>query len=315
MIIPDGDRTGNPRKHFSAMLLVSGVSFRYTARFSVLQKLSQLLGRLRSMEPYHVENFRRWFDAYVNRFFGEDEYVNVHLRLKHEHTQRTCEETLRLADPLALDDDQKRVAEVIALFHDVGRFPQFAEYRTFDDTKSVDHGRLAVEILCREGVLAALRRQERQWVETAIEHHGRKAIPADLRGRTLLFAKLIRDADKLDIFRVVLEKYRLFREDPAGCPLEIPFPDPPEYSPEVMQSVLNGQLVEYPHVRTLNDVILCRIGWVYDMNFAASLVHVRQRGIFDQLFDSLPQTADVARLKTCVRKYIDTRLNKTPASA
>ena len=259
------------------------------------------------MELHHVENFRRWFDAYVNRFFGEDEYVNVHLRLKYEHTQRTCEEILRLAEPLALDDDQKRVAEVIALFHDVGRFPQFAEYQTFDDTRSVDHGRLAVEVLRREGVLTALRREERQWVETAIEHHGRKAIPADLRGRTLLFAKLIRDADKLDIFRVILEKYRLFREDPGGCPLEIPFPDSPEYSPEVIQSVLNGQLVEYPQLRTLNDVILCRIGWVYDMNFAASLAQVRDRHILDQLFDALPQTADIARLRTQVCEYVDTR--------
>jgi len=114
------------------------------------------------MEPYPLDSFKRWFDAYTSRFFNEDEYVNAHLRVKREHTRRTCEEILLLADRLALDDHQKRVAETIALFHDVGRFPQFAEYRTYNDGRSVDHARLGIEVLRREGVLAALRREERQ---------------------------------------------------------------------------------------------------------------------------------------------------------
>jgi hypothetical protein len=266
------------------------------------------------MEPYQLDSFKSWFDAYVNRFFCEDEYVNAHLRLKHTHTHRVCEETLLLAEPLALDDDQRRIAEVIALFHDVGRFPQFAQYRTYNDSKSVDHGRLAVEVHRREGVLDALRRQERQWVETAVEHHGRKSLPAGLRGRTLLFAKLIRDADKLDIFRVITEKYRLYRQAPEGFPLEVPFPDPPEYSPDVMDAVLNGRLVEYAQLRTLNDMMLCQIGWVHDMNFAASLARLRARGFLDELLDALPQTPEVATLRDAIRDHIDLRLNKRAAA-
>lgn len=266
------------------------------------------------MEPYHVADFRRWFDAYVNRFFGGDEFINLNLRRKQEHTQRVCEETLVLAEPLALDDDQKRVAEAIALFHDVGRFPQFADYRTYNDAESVDHSRLAVEVLRREGVLAALRRQERHWVETAVERHGRKELGSDLRGRTLLFAKIIRDADKLDIFRIVAQKYRLYRQDPEEYVMDTPFPDPPEYSPGVMEAALDGRLVQYTQLRTLNDMVLCQIGWVYDLNFAASLLRLRNSGFLDELFDALPRTADVVKLTARIREHIDTRLNEAPAS-
>ena len=113
-------------------------------------------------------------------------------------------------------------------------------------------------------------------METAIEHHGRKALPADLRGQPLLFAKLIRDADKLDIFRVVVQIYERHRDNPAGMSFESELPDEPGVSPEVLAAVMNEQLVEYTKLRTLNDMKLCQLGRVYDMNFAAALARLRE---------------------------------------
>ena len=262
------------------------------------------------MEPYPLDSFKRWFDAYTSRFFNEDEYVNAHLRVKREHTRRTCEEILLLADRLALDDHQKRVAETIALFHDVGRFPQFAEYRTYNDGRSVDHARLGIEVLRQEGVLAALRREERQWVETAIEHHGRKALPADLRGQPLLFAKLIRDADKLDIFRIVVQIYERHRNNPAGMSFETELPDEPGVSPEVLETVMSEQLVEYTKLRTLNDMRLCQLGWVYDMNFAAALARLREQRFLEQVLSFLPATPEIDRVREKIFTYVDTRIQQ-----
>ncbi len=260
------------------------------------------------MEPCQLDNFRCWFDTYTQRFFCEDEYVNAHLRLKQEHTRRTCAEILYLAERLALDDPQKRIAEVVALLHDVGRFPQFAEYCTYDDARSVDHSRLSVEILRREGVLDALRREERQWVETAIELHGRKSLPAGLNGQAMLFARLIRDADKLDIFRVIVELHQRRQADPDGFSFETELVDRPEVSPDVLEAVMHGQLVEYTMLRTLNDMRLCQIGWVYDMNFAAGLERLRERGHLDALFAYLPRTAEVMALGQSIRGYLKARL-------
>jgi hypothetical protein len=199
--------------------------------------------------------------------------------------------------------------ELIALFHDIGRFPQFAQYRTYNDFKSVDHSRLGVETLRQEGVLSVLPAREQQWVETAVEHHGRKCLPADLKGQTLLFAKLIRDADKIDIFRIVVEKYRLYQADPAGFPFEMEFPDEPECSTQVLEAVLNERLVDYTWLRTLNDFKLCQLGWVYDMNFAASLAVLRERGFMEALLNSLPAGAETQRIRTKILTYTDTRIS------
>jgi hypothetical protein len=262
------------------------------------------------MESYSLDNFRRWFDTYTSGFFGADECVNEHLRMKREHTRRACADILVLAGQLALDDHQKQIAEIVALFHDVGRFPQFAEYRTFNDARSIDHSHLSVEILRREGVLDVLRREDRQWVEAAIEHHGRKALPAHLNGQGLLFAKLIRDADKLDIFRIVIQLYRRYRADPAGFPGDLELPDEPRYSPEVFRAVMNGKLIDHSMLQTLNDMMLCKLSWVYDINFAVTLARLRAEGFLEQTLCFLPATPEIKRLGEKILAYVDTRVHQ-----
>ncbi len=260
------------------------------------------------MQQEQLDRFKHWFDEYTHRFFGDDAYVNANLQLKQVHTRRTCQESVFLASELALDDNQTRVAELIALFHDIGRFPQFAQYRTYNDPRSVDHCRLGVEVLQQEGILDMLPAEERRWVETAVEHHGRKALPADLKGQTLLLAKLIRDADKLDIFRVVVDHYRRYREDPEGCVLEIELPDVPEHSPDVLEAVLNGQLIDYTKLRTLTDMKLCQLSWVYDLNFGASIRCVKERGYLEDLFSFLPPNAEMERVRQKIRDYVGSGL-------
>lgn len=264
------------------------------------------------MEPRWLDELKRWFDAYTNRFFGPDEYINRHLRLKQEHTDRTREEILYLAGRLALDDNQTRIAEAIALLHDVGRFPQFARHRTYNDVTSVNHCCLGVEVLEQESVLDSLDPQEREWVRTAIAHHGRKDLPADLNGQGLLFLKLIRDADKLDIFRIVAAIYRRQKDDPQKNSFEVELPDEPYISSHVLEAVRTGQLVDYKCLRTLNDIRLCQIGWVYDLNFDASLERFRAAKLLEELFGYLPQTPEVEEIERRIHQYIEARL--APAS-
>ena len=201
---------------------------------------------------------------------------------------------------------------MIALFHDVGRFPQFAQYRTYKDVRSVDHCRLGVEVLAQEGILSCLRREEQQWVERAVECHGRKALPSDLRGQALLFAKLIRDADKLDIYRIVVGSYRAYRQDPAKYSFEIELPDEPGHSPAVLDAVAGGRVVDYLDLRTMNDMKLCQLGWVYDLNFAASIERLKQRGYIEELLSLLPQTPDMAKVSEKIHSYMAAKLNHLP---
>ncbi len=264
------------------------------------------------MEQNQLERFKRWFSQYSNRFFGDDQYVNANLRLKQEHTTRTCEEIVRLARELALDENETRIAALTALFHDVGRFSQFAQYRTYNDLRSIDHGQRGVEVLREEGILHSLPAEERQWVETAVGLHGRKSLPSALKGRALLFTRLIRDADKIDIFRVVTDHYKRYRQDPDNFALEVELPDDPQYCPEVLEAVRNEEAVDWAKLRTLTDAKLCQLGWVYDLNFTASLRRIDECGYLAELIGFLPQDGEIQSLCRKIQADVASRLAAVP---
>ena len=197
------------------------------------------------MKQEQLENFRAWFSDYVSGLYGDDEFVNTHLKLKEEHSRRTCKEMMYLAEQLNLSDNQKQIAETIALFHDIGRFEQFIRYRTYNDHRSVNHSLLGLEVLRQKKVLEGVEEKERELIEKAIEYHGQKKLPKNLNGQCLLFSKLIRDADKIDVLYVVTGYFRQYRENPNGFKLELEFPDEPGYSNEVVKKVLRGQMIAY----------------------------------------------------------------------
>jgi hypothetical protein len=264
------------------------------------------------MKSEQFEQLVRWFGGYIQPFFSRDgdEFLNENLRLKECHTHRVCEETRLLAAALKLDENDTRIAETIALLHDVGRFEQFKKYRTYKDPTSEDHATIALRVLQQERVLEGLEAQERGWIERAVEYHNKKSLPGGLDEKTALFAKLIRDADKIDIHYLVIENLRLYYENPCTFQLEIEFPDEPYCSREILEAVEQGRLIGYEALRTMNDFILLQIGWVYDIYFDASLRRIVERRFLEQLISRLPEMDEICRATNAVMKYVQNRLAK-----
>jgi hypothetical protein len=260
------------------------------------------------MEENQLNKLKTWFDEYVAGFYGRDQYINANLKMKQDHTRRTCCEMLWLASQMGLNPRQLRIAEVVALFHDIGRFRQFVSYKTYNDNRSVDHCRLALQVICQTGVLEPLEQEERQIIETAIQHHGALELPEGLDSQTLLFAKLIRDADKIDILYVVTDYYEKYTENPQDFLLELEFPDTNEYSLEVLSDVLNGRRTNYAELHTLNDMKLLQLGWVYDVNFTVTLKRIMQRGLLEKLVSFLPDMEDIKEAYEHVLVYVKNRI-------
>jgi hypothetical protein len=262
------------------------------------------------MNNEQLKKFKSWFDNFVAGFYSDDDFINANIKMKEEHSRRVCDEMRYLADELSLTENQRLLAETISLLHDVGRFPQFAKYRTYNDPRSVNHCLLALDVIQKEKLLSELPDNEKQLIETAIRYHGDKELPSNLTGDTLLLSKMIRDADKLDIFRVVTEGYKQYRDDPDNFKLEIELPDTPEYSGEVLDAVASGRLIDYKTLRTFNDMKLCQLGWVYDVNFIPALKRIKQRRFLETIFEFLPDTEDIAKARQKVFAYIDSRISR-----
>jgi len=275
-----------------------------------MQKRFFLLRVQELMETEQLEKFKVWFGEHVAGFYGDDPYVNANLKLKEDHTRRTCTEMLYLAEELALPENQKRIAEVIALFHDIGRFTQFVKYRTYNDPRSENHCLLGLDVLRQTNVLEPVAAEERELIERAVEYHGIRELPDDLDGQCLLFSKMIRDADKLDVFYLTTEAYARYAENPGELELPIELPDEPYCSPGVLEAVLAGRLVDYSELKTLNDMKLLQLGWVYNVNFTATLRRIQKRGFLKTLFGFLPNSEDIENVKEKILAYVDFRIER-----
>ena len=264
------------------------------------------------MEKGTLERLHAWFDAYTARFRNGDSRVNANIRFKHDHSLRTEAQMIELAADLNLDEDQKAVAQAIGLVHDVGRFEQFSVFHTFSDGLSVDHGWLGAQVLCQTAALADLDRHVQHLICTAVHHHNKKQVPVHLSDPDLMYCRLVRDADKLDILQGLIATCQSLRADPEGFELEMDLPDEPHCTPRIVEAILNGQTVSFSDLRTFNDVMLIQLGWVYDVNFVPTFRQIRDRHMMEQILTLLPNLPEVHQIGKQVMAYVDGRLAERP---
>ncbi len=260
------------------------------------------------MNKKQFDRLKTCFHDYVNTFYGDDKYVNANLKLKQDHTTRVCDETAWLCDQLNLSQSDKFIALTVALFHDVGRFEQFIKYRTYVDPRSTNHCLLALEVLRENKTLDILDPREKTIIETAVKLHGTKKLPDDLDGSIDLFAKIIRDADKIDIYYVVIDAYKKYLENPEDFDLEIEYPMSSGYTQKVIEDILNCRCVDYSQIKNLNDFRLMQLGWVYDINFTQTLIRIKQRRFIQEIINTLPKDDLTAKIEKYILDYIDTEI-------
>lgn len=245
--------------------------------------------------------FKNWFDMYVKQFCTGDERIDSAICLKVKHTKNVALEILDLANSLNLDAEYCYLAEIVAIFHDIGRFEQYLRYHTYSDQKSEDHAKLGLEVITRTGVLSRLQLHGQQLVENVVAHHNRASLPQSEDRKFLLLLKLLRDADKIDILHVVTEHYAGFSRNEA---INLCLPDMPEISDKIVHSILNGTLANVQDMKTINDFKLLQVGWVFDLNFPRTYQIFKQRRYLDKLSESLPQTATVVQALDSARRFL-----------
>lgn len=200
-----------------------------------------------------LQSLKTWFQNYVRSCSLSDQEDQRNITVKQVHTHHVCLNAVRIAEDLRLDQQETRLAEAIALFHDVGRFSQYQQYKTFDDSISVNHALIGAKLLAEHNVLQDLPKFDRDIIVRSVTLHNIFSLPNGLDEKSLLFARLIRDADKLDILRVVIEYFEQDESDRAEA-VALGLPDLPGYS-------------QKDALTTQNDFKLLQLAWLYDLNF------------------------------------------------
>lgn len=242
-----------------------------------------------------VANLKKWFTSYVQTFKYKNLELQQNIDLKKDHTRRVCEEIINLGEQLGLNEDELRLAEIIALLHDIGRFEQYARYKTFLDGKSENHAELGIQILAKHRVLKQFDAATRDVILRSIQYHNRASLPREETETCLFFSKLLRDADKLDIWKVVTDYYHRKNRERNGA-IELGLPDTSGFSEEVYRDLMNKKIVDIKHVNNLNDFKLLQIGWIFDINFKPTLYHIKERRYLEMIRDVLPESKGISEI-------------------
>ena len=253
------------------------------------------------------DTLHSWFQAFAAGYAGGDGALHPMLRLKLDHSRRVADDSRAIAAELGWPDDDQRTAEVIGLLHDAGRFPQFARHRTFFDPSSVDHGECGYETVQASDALNACGDGDARLILDGIRWHNRRRVPAALPPASLPFLKLIRDADKLDILLLVNDTLKRGRH--KDCPeimLNIELAGGP--NPDLIREIREQRSGSYEHVKTLADMRLMRLSWVYDTNYAPTFRRLVERRLMEDMCDSLPDTPDIRAIVDGAQRHMEERL-------
>jgi putative nucleotidyltransferase with HDIG domain len=253
---------------------------------------------------YALNNLKQCFSRYVRLFYSSDPVIQQAIVLKEDHSLRVCKEILNIGKQLNLSFNNLRLAEAMALFHDIGRFEQFTRYRTFVDKKSENHGELGVKVLRQEKILAALNEDTRELILKAISYHNRLNIPEEESPVCIYFSKLLRDADKLDIFNLVSTYYYVTPAERSAA-VELDLPDTPTVSDEIMTSLRDGKMIGMQQLKSLNDFKLLQMAWIYDINYQPAFQMIQERNYLRKIRDTLPATEEIDHIYSKLMSYIE----------
>jgi putative nucleotidyltransferase with HDIG domain len=217
-----------------------------------------------------MKKYLDFFKSYTKKF----DFNTKGIKVKYGHSIKVYKESNLFIKKNDINNERdKKLINIIALFHDIGRFEQYTKYKTFNDYISIDHGKLGVDILRESKILdEEFNKEEIEIIEIAIINHNKKDIEDGLNNRQMFHCKVIRDLDKLDIYRVYLKYYNH---------------DPEYIKKDFYDKLMTNNKIDYRNAKTNTDYAVLKLSWIYDFNFKYTLDRVLKKNYIEKIFDNI----------------------------
>lgn len=219
---------------------------------------------------------KKMFIAYAKSYLTGNEIFDRNIELKISHTLRVCSFAAMISEQEKYSVFDETTLMYAALLHDASRFEQLKLFHTFRDSERFDHGNKAAEML--ENNLFGMKivgKTEFACIVNAVRLHNKRVIPSD----SFNAVKALRDADKLDIFSVVLDEL----DNPSNPDVLYNLSPEKRFSERVWQAVSMQTSPRHCDLETIDDFVLAKLAWVYDFNTNAAKNIFRNSGYLPRL--------------------------------
>ena len=239
------------------------------------------------------ERVKKAFDDYYNQYKNMSKDIDR----KYTHSLSVTKLMEELAKRLGLSKDEITLAKEIGILHDIGRFEQLKETGNFKDSE-FDHADYAVRYLFQEKHIRDFIESDEndEVIAKAILYHNKYQVPKTLNEKEQLFANMIRDMDKTDIFYQIAMNYE------------------PKFTEEVTKEVLDefnkGNSIDKKIIKTKSDGVIGRFALLNDYNYNESfdiLVETDNFGLFLSTIEVSKENEELFKelVNKCYKKIND----------
>lgn len=242
-----------------------------------------------------------WLQNFAHKKIAQAKDNPEPLKLKLRHSL----EVFSLAQSIVKESAMPsgRLCLLAALYHDIARFDQYLTYGTFRDAQSFNHGAQAVKILKKENRLCEETPQNRAHVLAAICLHNRFCLPKRLPENLISACALVRDADKLDILRIMDEH---LAKKPYNPTVVLSLPDDPLlHNPKVITAALEEKVAAYADLRSVNDFRVLLGTWFSDLGFPQSRRLFIKAGHARNIIEALPDNKIYTTVKNVLLRRFE----------
>lgn len=254
------------------------------------------------MIAINIEEHLAWFHEFTDTYLLENKLDP--LILKVEHSKKVLENAYSIVSDNKFKPSLNLAIVLAALYHDVGRFPQYTQWKTFKDSISVNHALVGVKILKSNPILQKEDASVRSIVLGAVALHNRFAVKESLMPDLKLVTNAVRDSDKCDIIRIIAEEFSLKAKKDPVIRLNV-VDDASLYTPAVLEDALAGRVASYSQLQSVNDFKILLGTWIYDLHFSTSRKFFKKSGYLKEILSELKAEAHVLRVRDKLLKDLN----------
>ena len=219
-----------------------------------------------------LEKAKREFIKYTNNYDLNDS----HITRKISHSLRVMEVSRKIAENLSLTQEQIDLATLIGLLHDIARFEQRKRYGTYFDKKSIDHGDFAIELLEENNFIRNFIEDDKydKIIKVAIKNHNKYEIEQLDDEEELLQSKIIKDADKIDIFYQLAYQFAKNKDNIENS----------EISEDYIKQLKQEKCILRNIEESAIDELVLITSFIYDIHFDSSLKLIKEENYIEKMF-------------------------------
>lgn len=241
-----------------------------------------------------LEKAQEQFKKYISNY----DMSIMEISLKYYHSLTVSDLMGELAFRLDLYKEKIELAKVIGLLHDIGRFEQFTKYNTFDDKVS-NHAKESINYLFKENHIRDFIDDDKydSIIEKAILYHNDYELSKDLTDEELLYSKMIRDMDKVDIYKQLAVHYNYeFKAE--------------DVSPEVLKLFKNEKTVLNDIIKTNSERVIKYLSFIFDINYDESFDILVSSDNFDLFLSVIEVSSDSEKLFKKLKELAFDKINR-----